>query len=114
MKSRIYNRNLLNIGENSELTPIAVVKKMNIYSALGNALTCDEDAFACGNGEKCIPKLWKCDSEHDCVDGSDEVHCGRKSLVFLTTANNKFGFSSQFENLSRQELYNELPYIQKL
>lgn len=43
-------------------------------------MTCDEDAFACGSGDKCIPKLWKCDSEHDCVDGSDEVDCGSVNI----------------------------------
>ena len=55
--------------------------KMHIvlyYYSIGNAMTCDDDAFACGSGDKCIPKIWKCDSEHDCLDGSDEVDCGRK------------------------------------
>ncbi len=29
--------------------------------------------FSCG--DKCIPSSWLCDSERDCVDGSDEVNC---------------------------------------
>ena len=30
--------------------------------------------FNCGSGE-CIPNSWKCDSEQDCQDGSDELEC---------------------------------------
>ena len=43
------------------------------------AILCDNDAFACKSGNRCIPKLWKCDGEHDCVDGSDEQQCGKNS-----------------------------------
>ncbi|GFG37795.1 hypothetical protein Cfor_11613, partial [Coptotermes formosanus] len=38
--------------------------------------TCSSDYFACNNS-LCIPKLWHCDGENDCVDGSDEVGCRR-------------------------------------
>ncbi|XP_041646252.1 neurogenic locus notch homolog protein 2-like isoform X2 [Cheilinus undulatus] len=34
----------------------------------------DCPGFTCTNG-RCIPKEWRCDSEDDCVDGSDEANC---------------------------------------
>lgn len=39
----------------------------------GNS-TCSSDYFTCNNS-LCIPKLWNCDGENDCGDGSDEVGC---------------------------------------
>jgi len=38
--------------------------------------TCSADYFTCNNS-LCIPKLWQCDGENDCVDGSDEAGCRR-------------------------------------
>lgn len=30
--------------------------------------------FRCNDGG-CVPRHWRCDSDRDCKDGSDEMHC---------------------------------------
>ncbi|XP_059822369.1 low-density lipoprotein receptor-related protein 2a isoform X1 [Hypanus sabinus] len=35
-------------------------------------LTCTSTQYRCTNNERCIPIWWKCDTERDCSDGSDE------------------------------------------
>lgn len=37
---------------------------------------CLSNEMKCSGGE-CINKLWKCDGEINCADGSDEVDCGK-------------------------------------
>ncbi|KAJ8937574.1 hypothetical protein NQ318_023105 [Aromia moschata] len=37
-------------------------------------IDCEPDEFACANNE-CIPKIFVCDSDLDCLDSSDEMKC---------------------------------------
>lgn len=39
---------------------------------------CSSNQFACADQEKCIPLSWRCDTEADCADGSDEPMDCRK------------------------------------
>uniref|UniRef100_A0A6I8N8E2 LDL receptor related protein 8 n=1 Tax=Ornithorhynchus anatinus TaxID=9258 RepID=A0A6I8N8E2_ORNAN len=41
------------------------------------AKPCDDRQFQCRN-ERCIPAVWKCDEDDDCLDNSDEEDCPKK------------------------------------
>ena len=45
--------------------------------------------FICGNG-KSIPYEYKCDTEDNCADGSDEIGCGEYFIYFKNTVNVSF------------------------
>ncbi|PVD24375.1 hypothetical protein C0Q70_14856 [Pomacea canaliculata] len=38
------------------------------------ARICGENQFMCTSGE-CLPSMWTCDAQADCLDGSDEAEC---------------------------------------
>lgn len=33
--------------------------------------------WSCASGDQCVPDMWRCDSQRDCEDGSDEAGCKR-------------------------------------
>ena len=48
--------------------------------------TCFGDLFTCANGN-CIPRIYVCDNDNDCLDNSDETEeCGELDRhAFSTT-----------------------------
>ena len=64
--------------DNSELKYI-----LRVFNFIGENVTCAENEFTCKNGE-CILAKWKCDAEADCLDSSDEDHCGKISTFVMT------------------------------
>lgn len=42
--------------------------------------TCSADHFQCSS-DRCIPLSFKCDSDNDCGDRSDEINCGKYGNV---------------------------------
>ncbi|XP_037683115.1 low-density lipoprotein receptor-related protein 8 isoform X8 [Choloepus didactylus] len=46
----------------------------------GPVKECEKDQFRCRN-ERCIPSVWRCDDDDDCLDNSDEDDCPKKTCA---------------------------------
>ncbi|CAK6954675.1 low-density lipoprotein receptor-related protein 2-like isoform X3 [Scomber scombrus] len=46
----------------------------SLKSSRGQILGCHQDQWQCDDGN-CIPDIWRCDGDGDCLDGSDEMDC---------------------------------------
>ena len=70
----------------NETRELHCIGNLIILLYLAALKTCDPSSeFTCGNG-RCIPKVWKCDFDDDCGDGSDEAEslkCGKNPQKFL-------------------------------
>ena len=56
-----------------------------------SGVTCPANGFQCDNG-MCLPKLFVCDGDEDCPDGSDETNCATNSTekpIFEVTENSR-------------------------
>jgi len=53
---------------------------------VGSGQSCDSEEFECSSGNRCILSTWRCDSERDCTDGSDEYNC-RTFYAFIILCN---------------------------
>ena len=41
-----------------------------------SAGSCPPTDFQCRSDGRCVPLIWRCDVDQDCLDGSDEEECG--------------------------------------
>lgn len=47
-------------------------------------VTCAPNQFQCVITKRCIPRVWMCDRDNDCVDGSDEpANCSKAQTYGL-------------------------------
>lgn len=53
-----------------------------ILSFLQSEHSCLPNQYRCSNG-RCISSIWKCDSDNDCGDMSDEQECRKYSAPSL-------------------------------
>ena len=53
-----------------------ISRDVQLNSSIGSAFRCETYEFQCGDTEKCISLVFKCDGYNHCMDGSDEQGCG--------------------------------------
>ncbi|XP_054429305.1 low-density lipoprotein receptor-related protein 8 isoform X10 [Pteronotus mesoamericanus] len=51
-----------------------------LHGSQGLVKECEENQFRCQN-ERCIPSVWRCDEDDDCLDNSDEDDCPKKTCT---------------------------------
>lgn len=62
----------------------AMLYSVECLSALAAEVTCAPNQFQCAITKRCIPRVWVCDRDNDCMDGSDEpANCSESRLGFF-------------------------------
>lgn len=62
----------------------AILLHIYVYLSVSCAaeVTCAPNQFQCAITKRCIPRVWVCDRDNDCVDGSDEpANCSKTQLI---------------------------------
>ncbi|XP_051572613.1 low-density lipoprotein receptor-like isoform X2 [Myxocyprinus asiaticus] len=50
---------------------------ISLFCPVQTVKTCKPYQFSCGGQyNECLPKMWRCDGEKDCLNGADEKGCG--------------------------------------
>uniref|UniRef100_A0A2I2ZC88 LDL receptor related protein 8 n=1 Tax=Gorilla gorilla gorilla TaxID=9595 RepID=A0A2I2ZC88_GORGO len=62
------------------LQHLAAAAANPLLGGQGPAKECEKDQFQCRN-ERCIPSVWRCDEDDDCLDHSDEDDCPKKTCA---------------------------------
>ena len=67
------------LHQNINVSDTFTCQKKPMWLIFPAEVNCNKDNFNCSIGNlQCIPWLWVCDGDEDCIDGSDEADglCG--------------------------------------